>query len=193
MSAAQAKPAGNLGADPVYGQTEKKPEGEHLISVLVENHPGVLARISGLFSARGYNIESLAVGTTHDPTSSRITIACRGEEGIIDQIIKQLDKLVDVIRVQDLTEHSHVERELTLIKVATKGSDRSEIMQICDIFRARIVDVDHDALIIESSGTTNKTEALIELFSRFNILELTRTGRIALHRGPTVLRPGETD
>lgn len=159
----------------------------HLVSCLVENHPGVLARISGMFSSRGYNIESLAVGTTHDPSISRVTMACRGDDRIIEQIIKQLRKLIDVIRVVDLSEKSHVERELMLIKVACAGQSRSEVMQICDIFRARIVDVDHECLIIEVSGTPQKNEALQELFAPFGIMEMTRTGRLALHRGPEVL------
>ncbi len=157
---------------------------EHLFSCLVENQAGVLARVSGMFSSRGYNIESLAVGTTHDPSVSRITIVCRGDDRIIEQILKQLSKLIDVIEVVDLSERAHVERELMLIKVAGTGASRSEVMQICDIFRARIVDVHHDCLIIEVSGTPRKNEALMELFEPFGILEMTRTGRIALHRGP---------
>ncbi|MCL5269166.1 MAG: acetolactate synthase small subunit [bacterium] len=164
---------------------------EHLVTCLVENHPGVLARISGMFSSRGYNIESLAVGTTHDPSISRITIACRGDDRIIEQILKQLSKLIDVIRVVDVSQSSHVERELMLVKVAATGAARSEIMQICDIFRARIVDVHHDCLVIEVSGTTSKNEALMELFERFGILEMTRTGRIALNRGPEILSVAE--
>ena len=166
-------------------------EHMHLVCCLVENNPGVLARISGMFSSRGYNIDSLAVGTTHDPSISRLTMACIGDDSIIEQIIKQLRKLIDVIRVVDLSEKSHVERELMLIKVACSGSNRSEIMQICDIFRARIVDVDHDCLIIEVSGTPKKNEALQELFEPFGILEMTRTGRIALQRSAEILRVPE--
>ncbi|HOE95647.1 MAG TPA: acetolactate synthase small subunit [Candidatus Sumerlaeota bacterium] len=157
---------------------------QHLISCLVENHPGVLARISGMFSARAFNIESLAVGTTADPTISRITIAVPGDPGILEQIIKQLAKIIDVIHVEDISETDHVERELMLIKVNCEGRNRSEIMQICDIFRARIVDVHSDCLIIEVSGTLNKNEAILRLFQPFGILEMTRTGRVALHRGP---------
>ncbi len=166
---------------------------EHLITVLVENHPGVLARISGMFSTRGYNIESLAVGTTHNPTISRITIALRGDDNVVNQIIMQLGKMVDVIRVMDMSDHAHVERELMLIKVTSNPRTRSEIMQICDIFRARIVDVHHDSLVIEVSGTLDKNEALRELFEPFGILEMTRTGRIALQRGPAILRPPDLD
>jgi acetolactate synthase I/III small subunit len=165
---------------------------EHLISCLVENHPGVLARISGMFSARGFNIESLAVGTTHDPTVSRITIACPGDDRVIKQILKQLHKLIDVIQVADLSEKEHVERELMLVKVACTSPSRSEIMQVCDIFRARIIDVDHACLTIEITGTTRKNEAILEMFEPFGVLEMTRTGRIALHRGTHVLTvPGE--
>ncbi|MCE5230044.1 acetolactate synthase small subunit [bacterium] len=162
---------------------------EHVIAVLVENHPGVLARISGMFAARGYNIESLAVGTTQYPTMSQITVALRGEDKVIGQIIQQLSKMVDVIRVVDMSDHVHIERELMLIKVASNERKRSEIMQICDIFRARIVDVGHDSLVIEVVGTLDKNEKLRELFEPFGILEMTRTGRIAVQRGTEVLRP----
>ncbi len=168
---------------------EAKPEiimsqsSPHLVACLVENHPGVLARISGMFAARGYNIESLAVGTTHDPKTSRITIAVPGEDNIIRQIINQLAKMAEVIHVEDLSEEDHVDRELMLVKVSCAKEMRSEVMQICDIFRARIVDVHHDCLVIEISGTLGKNAALIELFSPFGIIEMTRTGRIALHRG----------
>lgn len=164
---------------------------EHLVSCLVENHPGVLARISGMFSSRGYNIESLAVGTTNDPEVSRMTMACRGDDRIVDQILKQLGKLIEVIEVVDLNERSHVERELMLIKVGCTPENRSEIMQICDIFRARIVDVAHESLVIETSGQARKNEALLELFEPFGIREMTRTGRIAMYRGPEVLQPAE--
>lgn len=172
--------AGRNGAAPAASQ--------HLISVLVENHPGVLARLSGMFSTRGYNIESLAVGTTHDPSVSRITLACPGDDRVIEQIIKQLRKMIDIIEVVDLHGQAHVERELMLVKVACTPTSRSEIMQICDIFRARIVDVSHASLVIEVSGSCDKNEALLELFQPFGIIEMTRTGRIALHRGTDRLR-----
>ena len=177
----------------ILKQAETDPGHEHLIAVLVENQPGVLARISGMFSTRGYNIESLAVGTTHNPAISRITIAVRGDDAIIRQIIQQLGKMVEVIRVMDMSDQEHVERELMLAKVAADPSRRGEIMQICDIFRARIVDVDHESLIIEVSGTLDKNEALRELFEPFGIMELTRTGRIALERGPSILRPPDLE
>lgn len=166
-------------------------EHMHLVSCLVENQAGVLARICGMFSSRGYNIESLAVGTTHDPSISRITIACPGDDRIIEQIIKQLGKLIDVIHVDDVSGMSHVERELMLIKVACNAQTRAEIMQICDIFRARIIDVNHACLIIEVSGAPDKNEALQALFEPFGIMEMTRTGRIALNRGSEVLSPAE--
>lgn len=162
---------------------------EHVIAVLVENHPGVLARISGMFAARGYNIESLAVGTTQHPTISQITVALRGEDKVIGQILQQLSKMVDVIRVMDMSDHDHIERELMLIKVSSDQRKRGEIMQICDIFRARIVDVGHESLVIEVVGTLDKNEALRELFEPFGILEMTRTGRVAVQRGMEILRP----
>ena len=164
----------------------------HIISCLVENHPGVLAHISGMFSSRGYNIESLAVGTTRDPSISRITIVCPGDDAIIEQIIKQLRKLIDVIRVVDISQSEHVERELMLIKVTATSETRSEIMQITNIFRARIVDVHPECLAIEVVGTLDKNEALLDLFRPFGIVEMTRTGRVALHRGPEALRLPET-
>ena len=166
-------------------------EHMHLVSCLVENHAGVLARISGMFSSRGYNIESLAVGTTQDPTISRVTIACPGDDRIAEQIIKQLGKLIDVIHVDDVSEKCHVERELMLLKVACDARTRAEIMQICDIFRARIIDVNHDCLIIEVSGAPDKNDALQALFAPFGIMEMTRTGRIALNRGSEVLGVAE--
>lgn len=185
-SRAKVKPRRALFGEGTAGEIH-----EHLVSCLVENHPGVLARISGMFSSRGYNIESLAVGTTHDATVSRITIACKGDDRIIEQIINQLRKIIDVIQVTDMNERSHVERELMLIKVGCKGKSRSEIMQICDIFRARIIDVHHDCLVIEVCGTLKKNDALMEMFEPFGIMEMSRTGRIALQRGPTVLGLGD--
>ncbi|MEN6627610.1 MAG: acetolactate synthase small subunit [Candidatus Sumerlaeia bacterium] len=169
--------------------TASPTQHEHVIAILVENHPGVLARISGMFATRGYNIESLAVGTTQHPTISQITVALRGDDKVIDQIIQQLSKMVDVIRVMDMSNQIHIERELMLIKVASDERKRSEIMQICDIFRARIVDVGHESLVVEIVGTLDKNEKLRELFEPFGILEMTRTGRIAVQRGVEVLRP----
>ncbi len=156
---------------------------QHIISVTVENKSGVLARISGLFSARGYNIDSLAVAETEDPTVSRMSIVVRGDEKILEQIYKQLNKLVDVIKVQDLTAEDHIERELVLLKVNTANSNiRGEIVQIVNIFRAKIVDVCRKSITIELVGSKSKVDAMIDLMEGFGIKELTRTGRIAICR-----------
>ena len=156
---------------------------QHIISCLVENNPGVLARVAGLFSGRGYNIDSLNVAETDDPEVSGMTIVSTGDDQIIEQILKQLHKLIDVIKVTDLTEEVHVERELVLIKIASTSRTRSEIMQIIDVFRANIVDVDHKTMIIELVGAKAKIEGLINLLRPFGIRELNRTGRIAMVRG----------
>lgn len=174
--------------EPLYSKIKPGEVHEHLISALVENRPGVLARISGMFAARGFNISSLAVGATTDPTIARMTIACIGDDRVIEQIIKQLRKLIDVVRVSDLFRRDHVERELILIKVKCKRETRSEIMQIVDIFRGRIIDVHHNAVMVETSGNQEKNDALLELLDPFGILEIARTGRIALFRGPDFLK-----
>lgn len=155
---------------------------EHVISVLVENRSGVLSRVAGLFSGRGYNIDSLSVAPTQDPSLSRMTIVCRGDDRIIEQINKQLNKLIDVVKVQDLTSDEHIDRELVLIKVSSTPQTRSEIIQIVDIFRARIIDVARKALTVEVVGDACKTQALIDLLRPFGIRELTRTGRVAITR-----------
>ncbi len=154
----------------------------HTISVLVENHPGVLARIAGLFSGRGFNIQSLSVGETEDPTASRMTVVVRGDDVILEQITKQLNKLVDVIKVSDITKEKFIERELVLIKVHTEGKSRSEILQIVDIFRARIVDVAPKTVTIEATGTEDKVKALVNMLRPFGIREMARTGSVALTR-----------
>jgi len=154
----------------------------HTISVLVENHPGVLARIAGLFSGRGFNIESLSVGETEDPTASRMTVVVRGDDLILEQVTKQLNKLVDVIKVSDLTKEQFIERELVLVKVSADGKSRSEILQICDIFRARIVDVAPTTVTIEVTGTEDKIDALVNMLKPFGIREMARTGSVALTR-----------
>jgi len=156
----------------------------HTISVLVENHPGVLARIAGLFSGRGFNIDSLSVGETADPTVSRMTVVVNGDDFVVEQIGKQLNKVIDVIKVVDLTEEEHVERELILIKVGADANSRSEIMQIADIFRANVVDVGTKSLVVEATGTEDKVTALIDLLRRFGIREIARTGHVALARAP---------
>jgi len=160
----------------------------HVISILVENHIGVLARIAGMFSSRGFNIDSLAVGETSDPTISRITIVSRGDDFVIEQIIKQLRKLIDVIRVQDLSAESHVERELALVKVASNADTRSQLIEIANVFRARIVDVVTESVIIEIVGSQDKTQALLDLVEPFGVLEMVRTGTIGQERGKHALR-----
>lgn len=155
----------------------------HTISVLVENKAGVLARIANLFSARGYNIDSLAVGETEDPSISRMTIVVRGDERILEQIEKQLNKLIDVIKVSDFIQTEHLERDLILIKVNADKNSRSEIMQIVDIFRAKIVDVANDSVIIEMTGTEEKIKAFVEIVRPFGIKEMVRTGIVAMGRG----------
>ena len=153
----------------------------HIIS-LVENHFGVLARISGLFSARGYNIDSLCVGITEDPAVSRMTVVVHGDAAVLNQIIKQLQKLVEVIDVIDLTKENFVERELVMIKTAAAKEKRTEVLEIVDIFRAKVCDVSPDALTVEVTGSDGKIRAFIDMMRPFGIQELARTGKIALGR-----------
>ncbi|MDD5066757.1 MAG: acetolactate synthase small subunit [bacterium] len=155
---------------------------EYIFSVLVENKPGVLARISQLFSARGYNITSLTVGETDDPTISRMTIVVDGDEKIMDQVKKQLNKLIDVVKVVDLTSLPQIERELLLIKVNADKKMRSEIIEIAEIFRAKIVDVSDSDVTLEATGQKDKIDALIKLLKGYKIKELARTGRSCLPR-----------
>lgn len=162
-------------------------------SVLVENHPGVLARVAALFSRRGYNIDSLAVSRTEDPTISRMTIVAEGDEKVLEQVAKQLRKLIDVIKVQDVTAEEHVERELALIKVNADAAARGEIMQIVEIFRAHIVDIGRRTLIIEITGDEDKIDAFEEAMRPFGIRELVRTGKIALLRGSKTTAVGEKE
>lgn len=167
---------------------------KHTIAIQVENKFGVLSRVVGLFSARGYNIESLSVGETLDPTASRMTIVVRGAEFIIEQVMKQLHKLIDVIKVTDLTDESHVERELVLIRVNAEPQHRAEIMRTADIFRAKIVDVTPQTFTIEATGDEGKLEALIELLRPMGIQELVRTGKVAIARGAkTRAKKGEPE
>lgn len=156
---------------------------KHTISVLVENKFGVLARISTLFAARGFNIDSLSVGETENPDVSRMTIVVKGDDRILEQVEKQLNKLVDVIKVFDFLETQHVERDLALIKVKADKNNRSEIMQIVDIFRARIIDVAADSIIIEITGDDEKIKALLSMVLPFGIKEVCRTGIVAMGRG----------
>ncbi len=157
---------------------------KHTLSVLVENRPGVLTRIAGLFARRGFNINSLAVGETEDPEVSRMTIVVDGEdERIIEQVTKQLNKLVDVIKLNDITQDEFVDRELIMIKVCCDSSNRAEIIQIVDIFRARIVDMGRNTVIIEATGDGGKVSAIETSLKPFGIKELVRTGKVALVRG----------
>lgn len=161
---------------------------KHTLSVLVEDKPGVLAKISGLFSRRGFNIDSLAVGPTEDETISRMTIVVESEDRSLEQVTKQLHKLISVIKIQDLDPENTIERELVLIKVNTEPDFRPEILEIVDIFRAKIVDVSPKSLVIEITGTTAKLEAIEELLRPYGIVELVRTGRIAISRGIKAVR-----
>ncbi len=154
----------------------------HTISVLVENKFGVLSRISGLFSGRGYNIESLSVGETVDPNVSTMTIVTTGDDQIIEQITKQLNKLIDVIKVTDVTELEHVEREMVLVKVSPRQEDKTEVLNIAEIFRGRIVDSSQKTYTIEITGEEKKIEAFIELMKPMGIKEFVRTGKVAIAR-----------
>lgn len=154
----------------------------HTISVLVENKFGVLARVSGMFSGRGFNIDSLNVGPTHDASLSRITAVLRGDDHALDLCIKQLRKLVNVVEVIDFAEGSAVTRELVLVKVRADSQTRPDLLQITDIFRAKIVNLSHDNLVIECTGDDEKISAFLNLIEPFGVLELARTGRLALKR-----------
>ena len=155
----------------------------HTISVLVENKFGVLTRVAGLFSGRGYNIDSLNVAPTNDPTASRMTIVTHGDDATLEQIVKQLNKLPDVLKVQNFSgDEEHVDRELVLVKVAVDSKARAEVMQITDIFRAKIVDVQPKSLTIEITGNESKIEKFIDLMNSFGVLALTRTGKAAMPR-----------
>ena len=155
---------------------------KHTLSVLVENTPGALSRITGLFSGRAFNIESLNVAATLDPTLSHITLVTRGDEFIIEQIIKQLRRLVDVFKVVDVSEGEFVEREMSLIKVRAEEQSRAEILRICDIFRCKVVDVSPKSYTLEVTGPESKLKAVIELLRPIGIKEITRTGTIAMMR-----------
>lgn len=154
----------------------------HTISVLVENKFGVLTRVAGLFSGRGYNIDTLNVGPTQAPKTSRMTIVTHGDDATVEQICKQLNKLVDVIEVQDFRGGEYVDRELVLVKVKVDSATRAEVMQITDIFRAKIIDVQPHSLTVEITGAEGKVAKFIELMATFGIVELTRTGQVALPR-----------
>lgn len=156
---------------------------KHTLSVLVENHAGVLSRVAGLFSRRGFNIDSLAVGVTENPEISRMTIVVDGDDYVVEQVSKQLNKLIDIIKIKQLDREDSVSRELALIKVSATASTRAEIMQIVEVFRAKIVDISKNTLTIEISGSVDKVAALEEMLKQFGIKEIVRTGTIAIERG----------
>ena len=160
----------------------------HIISLLMENEAGALSRVAGLFSARGYNIESLTVAPTEDMTLSRMTIVTRGSEEVIEQIVKQLNKLIDVVKILDLSDGSHIERELMLVKVRASGKDREEMKRMADIFRGRIIDVTEKTYTIELTGPGTKLDAFIEAIDPVAILETVRTGASGIGRGERILR-----
>ncbi len=155
----------------------------HIISALVENRPGVLAKIAALVRARGYNIDSLSVGETDDPGVSRMTFAVIGDDRVLEQVTKQLNRLIDVIKVLDFTGRDYVERELLLVKVSCKSAQRGQIIELMDIFRGKICDLAPDSMTVEATGDEKKVEALIELLRPFGIKEIARTGLVALLRG----------
>ncbi len=159
----------------------------HTVAVLVENRSGVLARVAGLFSARGYNIESLSVGETQDPEVSRITIVTIGDDFVVEQIIKQLHRLIDIIKVVDLTGTSYVDREMVLIKVNAGASVRAEVLRIADIFRGKVVDVSPKTYTIEVTGDGGKIQGILGLLRPLGIKEVVRTGKVALSRGNQTL------
>lgn len=163
-------------------ERKTKAMNQQILSVLVNNHPGLLSKVSGLFSRRNFNIESLAVGICEIPGCSRITIVVNGDEDRIDQVIKQLDKLVDVLKIESLPERQSVQRELILVKVEAVSSKRAEVLQMAEVFRAKVIDVATASLTLELTGQTEKIEAFIRLMEPFNILQIVRTGLVAMPR-----------
>lgn len=160
----------------------------HIISILIENESGALSRVSGLFSARGYNIESLTVAPTEDPSLSRMTIVSIGSDDIIEQITKQLNKLIDIVKVVDLSEAAHIERELMLVKVRATGKDREEMKRVADIFRGRIIDVTESSYVIELTGNNSKLDSFLKAIDASLILETVRTGVCGIGRGDRILK-----
>ena len=161
---------------------------KHTIAVIVENKSGVLTRIAGLFSRRSFNIDSLSVGATDNPDYSRMTITVQGDRDVLEQVIKQLSKLINVIRVSELEPGESVERELAIIKVSADKESRSEIMQIVNIFRAKIIDVSPRSMIIEVTGDEEKIDAIVQLLRQFGIKEMARTGKVSMVRGARVIK-----
>jgi acetolactate synthase-1/3 small subunit len=156
---------------------------KHVISMLVENHQGVLARIAGLFSGRGYNLESITVGVTADSTVSRITLVCVGDDTVVEQIKKQLNRLIDVIKVLDLTDVPSLDRELALVKVSTKTKSRGEVFQIAEVFKAEVMDVGYDTMTLEITGAPDKIDDFIELIAPYGVVETARSGLVCMERG----------
>ncbi|QTQ11582.1 acetolactate synthase small subunit [Treponema parvum] len=167
---------------------QKKENKQYVLSVLVENHAGVLSRVSGLFSRRGYNIDSLTVCETHNSGQSRMTIVVRGDEYILEQIEKQLSKLVEVISIENCNSDNFCQRQTALIKVKAVGNNRAVIIETCNIFRAHIVDVSVESVIVEATGSENKIESLIRLLEPFGILEFAKSGLTAMSRGKEVMK-----
>jgi len=159
----------------------------HIISILIENESGALSRVAGLFSARGYNIESLTVAATEDPSLSRMTLVTRGSENIIEQITKQLNKLIDVVKLIDLAESAHIERELMMVKVRTTEKSREEIRSLADIFRGRIIDVTGTSYVVEMTGPSDKLDSFIAAIDPASIIEVVRSGPTGISRGETGL------
>jgi acetolactate synthase-1/3 small subunit len=155
---------------------------KHVISMIVENHQGVLARIAGLFSGRGYNLESITVGVTTDPTVSRLTLVCGGDDPIVEQIKKQLNRLVDVIKVYDFTGVPSLNRELALIKVSTKTRSRSEVFQVAEVFKAEVMDMGHDTVTLEITGSPDAIDNFIDLISPYGLVEVARSGLVSMER-----------
>ncbi|MSU80268.1 MAG: acetolactate synthase small subunit [Gemmataceae bacterium] len=155
----------------------------HVLSALVQNQPGVLAHVSGMLASRGFNIDSLAVGATENPHLSRMTFVVNGDDNVLDQVRKQLDKIISIVRVDDISSENYVERDLMLIKVVAPAEKRSEIALLVEMFRGRVVDISIDNIMIEISGQEQKIEAFIELMRPYGIIEMARSGRIALVRG----------
>jgi acetolactate synthase-1/3 small subunit len=160
----------------------------HIISILMENEAGALSRVAGLFSARGYNIESLTVAPTEDPSLSRMTLVTRGTDEIIEQITKQLHKLIDVVKLMDMTDGPHIEREMMLVKVRAEGDDRHELKRISDIFRGRIIDVSDETYTVEMTGASDKLDAFLQVLDQGLIIEVVRSGVSGIGRGDRSLK-----
>lgn len=167
--------------EPIFPD-DRKIEHRHVISVLLENHDGALNRVASMFSARGFNLESVAVGETEDSTISRMTLVTTGNDRIIAQVLRQLNRLVDTLRVEDLTNVEHVERELLVLKVSYSKANRAEIMDIMNVFRGKVIDVTPEVFVFELTGPTKKINAFIDLMRPHGILEVARSGRVAMRR-----------